>query len=282
MNPTPPTALERSLAPRGTAWYYATMHLDAGVRLNVLTLQAWWRAVSAIPREVSDDGVAAAKLAWWRAQLGQSVEGTAEHPLLRALQPALQRQALALPLLLRALDHVDASLRQSRWLDAGAVDAHLDAGPGSIARATALLSGTPAVPDPAWADAMGVALARVAMLRDLGRSLRLGIVPLPVNLLAAHDVKARTLLERERSAAVRALLGTVATQALQALDAARAVRPSAVGAVRPAVRIAAALERIARAQLRELQQAEDALLEQRITLPPLRLLWEAWRGQRSA
>lgn len=258
------------------------MHLDARARVDVLTLQAWWRAVSAIPREVSDDGVAAAKLAWWRTQLGLSLEGHAEHPLLRALQPALQRQAPVLPLLLRALDHVDEALRQSRWLDAAAVDAHLDAGPGSIARATALLAGTPAAPEPSWAGAMGVALARVAMLRDLGRTLRLGIVPLPVDMLAAHDVKARSLLDREPSAAVRALLGTAGAQALDALDAARAIRPRATGAVRPAVRTAAALERIARAQLGELRQADVALLEQRITLPPLRLLWDAWRGQRDA
>ena len=258
------------------------MHLDGGVRGDVLALQAWWRAVAAIPRDVSDEGVAAAKLAWWRSQLGLCMEGRAEHPLLRALHPALQRQPAVLALLLRALDHVDDTLRQSRWMDEAAVRAHLEAGPGSIARASALLAGAPHEPDPSWAGALGVATARVTMLRDLGRTLRLGVVPFPIDVLAAHEVKARALLDREASASVRALLLTGCAQAQEALDTAREARPRAVGALRPSVRMAAAFDRMARAHLRELRQAETALLEQRITLPPLRLLWEAWRGQRGA
>ena len=269
-----PSSAVPGLAPRGTAWYYATLPLPATQRDALLVLQAWWRAVRAIPYTVSDPGVAGAKLAWWQTQLADIEH--AEHPLLRALRPALDAAPQAGAHLRRALGMVDAELRSSRWIDWGAVHAHLDAGPGEIARAAARMTGCDARDVLDYAGALGVALARVGQLRDLGRDLRHGVIRLPVDMLATHRVSARALLAREDSAELRALLDAAVAQAGTALDAAAALRPP--GLERSA-RPAAAMTRIGHALLRELRAQPQSLLEQRIALPPLRLLWQSWRAR---
>ncbi len=269
-----PSPAELGYAPRGTAWYYATLSLPPAQRDAQRALQAWWRALRSIPLTVSDPGVAGAKLAWWQTQLGDPAR--AEHPLLRALQPALADAPQAVAHLRRSVQMVDAELRTSRWIDWGAMVAHLDSGPGEIARAGARLAGFDDDATLAWAGELGVALARVGQLRDLGRDLRHGVIRLPVDLLAAHGVSARALLAREDGDALRALLRDAAAQAGAALDAAAAKRPSPPArSLRPAV----AMSAIARTLLRELQAQPQALLEQRIALPPLRLLWHAWRAR---
>jgi Phytoene/squalene synthetase len=167
-------------APRGTAWYYATLHLPPQQRLPLLALQAWWRAVRSIPHTVSDAGVASAKLAWWEVQVGLCRDGRPEHPLLLALQPALHAAHVAPEPMLRALAQVGETLRQSRWLDWRGLQRHLEEGPGQIARVACHISGLATTHSHDldlgldYAGALGVALAQVGLVRDVGRDVRRG------------------------------------------------------------------------------------------------------------
>ena len=264
------------LAPRGTAWYYATLHQPIARRRNLLLLQAWWHAVRSIPYTVSEPSVAAAKLAWWEAQVRLCQGGRPDHPLLLQLQPALHEAGVAPSALLQALTNVWANMQQSRWLDWIALENHLDSGPGQVARVSCQLAGQGASEALAWAGALGVALAQVAMVRDVGRDARRGVVFFPIDELAAHGVKARQLLAREDTPEVRALLERAAIRARTALVNADALRPSNMGqAALPGI----ALSRMARALLREMERDHYALLDQRMSLTPTRMLWAAWRAK---
>lgn len=287
-----------ALPPRGTAWYYAAAHLAPARRGDVLALQAWWRAVREVPHTVSDPGVAATKLAWWAAQVRAlgAVPGSADaaasspalppaaatqdagdarpdHPLLQRLQPALDRAGVDPALLLRAVDAAAAPLQQTRWLDWAGIDAQLAAGHGSVARAAALLAGAPGAQE--QIAALGVALARVALLRDLGRDLRRGMVTLPVEALQTHGVRAQQLLARERAPALDALLADAGRRAGAMLDAVELPADTP----RDVARCARALRRMARAQLRALAEAQEAVLDARVAPTPLRLLLESWLAQ---
>lgn len=273
----PPTkSLLEGQAPRGTAWYYATLHAPPTQRRNLLTLQAWWRAVRSIPFSVSEPQVAAAKLAWWEAQLRLCSDGRPDHPLLQALQPELRSAALPINLLLGALAQVGDTMQQSRWLDWRGVEAHLAAGPGRIARASSMLAGHDSADALDYAGSLGVALAEVAMVRDIGRDVRRGMIHLPIDELAAHGVKARQLLDCEDSPEVRALLRHAASKARADLMAADARRPPDMGrAARPGI----ALTHMALALLREMERTDYALLGQRISLVPTRMVWASWRAK---
>ncbi len=264
------------LAPRGTAWYYATLHQPIARRRNLLLLQAWWCAVRRIPYTVSEPSVAAAKLAWWEAQVRLCQDKRPDHPLLLQLQPTLHEAGVAPNALLLALTNVSANLQQNRWLDWIAIENHLDSGPGQVARVCCQLAGQSAPSALAWSGALGVALAQVAMVRDVGRDARRGVVFIPVDELAAHGVKARQLLAGEDSREVRALLEHAAMRARTALVKADALRPPNMGqAALPGI----ALSRMARALLREMERDRYALLDQRMSLPPVRMLWAAWRAK---
>ncbi len=266
--------LQPDFAPRGTAWYYATLHLPPDTRRELMLLQAWWRAVRAIPGSVSDPIVGAAKLGWWQSQLHALEDDRAEHPLLRELQPALRQAPGAVALLRQALDTVQPTAPQPRenWQ---ALHAELLRGSGSVARVAMRLAGGRDAPAQEYAAEMAAALDAVALLRDVGRDAREQVVRLPRALLRSHGLSEHDLLELRDTPQLRAALRQAGQLARAQLLQAQALRPRGP---RRAGRLPAALGNMGQALLRELEQADYALLEQRISLPPLRLLWASWRA----
>ncbi len=267
--------LQPDFAPRGTPWYYATLHLGGARRRQLLLLQAWWRAVRVIPASVSDPIVGAAKLGWWRAQLQQIEQGRPDHPLLRELHPALREAPGAAALLEQALDTVQPATPAAR-ADWDALHADLLRGSGSVARVAMLLAGSRDAAAQAYFAELAAALDLLVLVRDVGRDAREQVVRLPRSLLRAHGLGEHDFTQLHDTPQLRAALRDAGGQARQRLQAARALRPRGMGR---AGRVPGALGRMGAALLRELEQADYALLEQRISLPPLRLLWEAWRAK---
>ncbi len=272
MPPTDP--LQQDLAPRGSAWFYATLPLRPAPRRRLLLLQSWWRAVRTIPGSVSDPIVAAAKLGWWQAQLQAVDEAAAEHPLLRELQPALREAPGASQLLRQALDTVQPAAPASRD-DWDALHAELLRGSGSVARVAMRLAGCLEQTGQHYAAELAAALELVMLLRDVGRDAREDVVRLPRSLLRAHGLDEHDLTALRDTPALRAALREAAGHARQRLRAADALRPQGMGR---AGRVPGALGRMGHALLDEIEGADYALMQQRISLPPLRLLWAAWRA----
>lgn len=266
--------LQADFAPRGTAWYYATLHLPTRPRRDLLLLQAWWRAVRVIPASVSDPIVGAAKLGWWQTQLHSLEDGTPEHPLLRELQPALSDAAGAAALLRQALDTVQPTAPQPRenWQ---ALHDQLLRGSGSVARVAMRLAGCRDAQALEYVAELAAALDLVVLLRDVGRDAREQVVHLPRALLRGHGLSEHDVLELRDTPALRAALREAGAHARQQLLHAQSLRPRGM---RRAGRVPGALGHMGRALLLELEQADYALLEQRISLPPLRLLWASWRA----
>ncbi len=266
--------LQAELAPRGSAWFYATLHLRAPRRRHLLLLQAWWRAVQAIPGTVSDPLVAAAKLGWWQTQLLRLDEQAVEHPLLRELQPALRDLPGAGALLRAALDSVPTTAPPLRedW-----EQLHADAlrGSGNLARLALRLAGCEQPRALEHAAELGAALDLLRLLRDVGRDARRQQVRLPRCLLRAHAIEEQQLLDLHDTPQLRAALRDTGQQVRQRLRAADALRPRGMAR---AGRMSASLSRMGHALLDEFEAADYPLLQQRIGLPPLRLLWAAWRS----
>ena len=268
--------LQQDLAPRGSAWFYATLHLRPVPRRRLLLLQSWWRAVRTIPGSVSDPIVATAKLGWWQAQLHavDDAGAGADHPLLRELQPALREAPGASELLRQALDTVQPGAPASRD-DWDALHAELLRGSGSVARVAMRLAGCREQPGQHYAAELAAALELVMLLRDVGRDAREDVVRLPRSLLRAHGLDEHDLTALHDTPALRAALLEAAQHARRRLRAADALRPPGMGR---AGRVPGALGRMGHALLDEIEAADYALLQQRISLPPLRLLWASWRA----
>ena len=268
----PPTArLPRPpLPPVGSSSYYALQRCPPQQRAALALLLAFHVQVRSIADSVSDLGVAHAKLAWWASQLDAMGSGQAEHPVLRALAPALSASALPLDALLGVIDSVRMDLEQNRWLDRAALLHYCARCSGQTLRNSAVLLG---LNDPAAGDAaqdLGVALRLVSIIRHLGRDVAKGRIYLPLDALERHGVTATRLQQREIDANIRALLQEQSAQASALLDSAdAALVPFAARQTAP-LRAQGAM---ARALLREIELADDAVLQQRISLTPLRKLW---------
>ncbi|RYY89870.1 MAG: squalene synthase HpnD, partial [Comamonadaceae bacterium] len=99
---------------------------------------------------------------------------------------------------------------------------------------------------------------------------------LPVNELQQFDVKAHELLNRVYSERFVALMKFQAERAHAAYDEALALLPAAdLRAQKPGLMMGS----IYRALLREIERDNFQVLNQRVSLTPLRKFWLAWRVQ---
>jgi phytoene synthase len=103
-----------------------------------------------------------------------------------------------------------------------------------------------------------------------------GRIYLPVNELQQFDVKAHEILGRVYSDRFVALMRFQAERAHRAYDEALALLPAADRrSQKPGLMMAS----IYRTLLREIERDSFQVLNQRVSLTPLRKLWLAWRVQ---
>ena len=84
---TPEQYVQDKAAASGSSFYYAFLFLPPPRRAAITAFYAFCREVDDVVDEVSDPGVAAAKLAWWQGEVAASWAGQPSHPVMRALLP---------------------------------------------------------------------------------------------------------------------------------------------------------------------------------------------------
>ena len=67
--------------------------------------------------EISDPGVAATKLAWWRKEVAASFAGQPSHPAMKALMPHAAAHRIEAAHLNAVIEGCQMDLEQSRYLD---------------------------------------------------------------------------------------------------------------------------------------------------------------------
>ena len=89
---SPDAYCQQKAAASGSSFYYSFMFLPPPRRRAITALYAFCREVDDVVDEASDPQLAATKLAWWRTEVGRLFEGTPQHPVTRALAPAVSRK----------------------------------------------------------------------------------------------------------------------------------------------------------------------------------------------
>src|SRR6187402_2697834 len=84
---TPEQYVQDKAAASGSSFYYAFLFLPPPRRAAITAFYAFCREVDDVVDEVSDRGVAAAKLDWWQWEVTQAFAGHPSHPVMRALMP---------------------------------------------------------------------------------------------------------------------------------------------------------------------------------------------------
>jgi phytoene synthase len=281
---TPEAYVQEKAAASGSSFYYAFLFLPKPKRAAITAFYAFCREVDDAVDETSDGSVATTKLAWWSKEVSEAFAGEPHHPVMHALLPALA--ALGLSGIVRGehlqqvIEGCRMDLSQTRYLDQANLDQYCHLVAGVVGEVAALIFGqqdqSPNSPTTAYAHTLGQALQLTNILRDVGEDARKGRIYLPVAELQKFDVKAHEVLNAIHSDRFVALMQDQAAKAHQLYDAALALLPAVD---RRAQKSGLMMAAIYRDLLREVERSNFQILNQRISLTPLRKFWLAWKVQ---
>jgi len=274
MNPA--QYVQEKAAASGSSFYYAFLFLPPQRRAAITAFYAFCREIDDVVDEVSDPGVAATKLAWWRGEVAKSFAGQPTHPAMQALMPSAAEYGITQAHLLAVIDGCQMDLDQTRYLDYAGLQRYCHLVAGVVGEVAARIFGQTEDATTAYAHKLGQALQLTNIIRDVGEDALRGRIYLPVSELQQFDVKAHEVLKRQYSERFTALMQFQAARAHRLYDEALAMLPDADRrAQKPGLMMAS----IYRTLLREIEHDNFQVLHQRIKLTPLRKLWLAWKMQ---
>ncbi len=258
----------------GSSFYYSFLFLPQERRRAITALYAFCREVDDTVDEATDPSVARIKLAWWRTEVASMYKGSPTHPVTKALQPHIAPYKLEEQHLQAIIDGMEMDLDQSRYLDYPGLQKYCWRAAGVVGILSASIFGYANPQTLAYAEKLGLAFQLTNIIRDVGDDARKGRIYLPVNELQQFGVTAADLLNFRHSEKFEALMRFQTERAQRTYDEAFALLPKEDRrAQRPGLMMAA----IYRTLLDEIERDGFHVLNQRISLTPLRKLWLAWK-----
>jgi len=273
---TPEQYVQQKAAASGSSFYYAFLFLPRPRRAAITAFYAFCREVDDVVDEVSDPGVAHTKLAWWRTEVARAFAGQPTHPVMQALMPHVPVYGIEAAHLNAVIEGCEMDLEQTRYLDFPGLKRYCHLVASVVGEVAARIFGQTDDATTRYAHTLGLAFQLTNIIRDVGEDAMRGRIYLPVNELQQFDVKAHEILNRVHSERFVALMRFQAQRAHGFYDEALALLPAADRrAQKPGLMMAS----IYRTLLREIERDDFQVLQQRVSLTPLRKLWLAWKVQ---
>jgi 15-cis-phytoene synthase len=273
---TPQQYVQQKAAASGSSFYYAFLFLPPPRRAAITAFYAFCREVDDVVDEVTDPGVARTKLAWWQTEVARSFAGEPSHPVMKALMPCVPEFGIEEVQLQSVIRGCEMDLEQTRYLDFPGLQRYCHLVAGVVGEVSARIFGQTQAATTDYAHKLGLAFQLTNIIRDVGEDAMRGRIYLPVSELQQFDVKAHEVLQRKHSDRFVALMRYQAQRAHALYDEALAVLPPQDRrAQKPGLMMAS----IYRTLLREIEAEDFRVLNQRISLTPLRKLWLAWKMQ---
>ena len=270
---SPDDYCQQKAAQSGSSFYYSFLFLPSERRRAITALYAFCREVDDTVDDCTDVAVARTKLHWWRQEVGAMLAGSPTHPVTKALQPHLAPYHLDGAHLQAIIDGMEMDLDQTRYLDFIELQRYCWHVAGVVGILSASIFGTTTPQTLQYAEKLGLAFQLTNIIRDVGEDARKGRIYLPVSELQQFGVTAADILQARHSEKFERLMQFQAQRAQQLYDEAFALLPKADRrAQRPGLIMAA----IYRALLDEIERDGFHVLQQRISLTPIRKFWLAW------
>jgi phytoene synthase len=270
---SPDEYCQQKAAKSGSSFYYSFLFLEPERRRAITALYAFCREVDDTVDECTDVTIARTKLSWWRKEIATMFEGKPSHPVALALQPHLTKFSLDRAHLLAIVDGMEMDLDQTRYLDFPGLQKYCWHVASVVGILSANIFGVTNPKTLEYAEKLGLAFQLTNIIRDVGEDARKGRIYLPVNELQQYGVKAADILNGAHSDNFEKLM-RFQTERAESLyqDAMAALPKEDRRAQRPGLIMSA----IYHALLREIEHDGFHVLNQRISLTPIRKLWLAW------
>jgi phytoene synthase len=261
-------------AASGSSFYYAFRFLPTDRRQAITAFYAFCREVDDVVDECNDPALARTKLDWWRQELDRLYAGAPQHPVSRALQPAVAAFGLPREQFEEIIDGMAMDLGPARYADFKALRLYCHRVAGVVGELSAQIFGYTDRATLKYAATLGLAFQLTNIIRDVGEDARRGRLYLPQDELSRFGVAEADILRGQAGEAFRQLMEFQFQRAQHTYAQALALLPAADRkAQRPGLVMAA----IYRTLLEEIRRDGFPVLTSRTALPPLRKLWIAWR-----
>ena len=273
---TPEQYAQEKAAASGSSFYYAFLFLPKERRAAITAFYAFCREVDDVVDEVSDPGVAQAKLAWWQDEVAKAFAGQSSHPVMQALMPHVPAHGLRQDQLQAVIEGCQMDLEQARYADFRSLQRYCHLVAGVVGEVAAQIFGQQDAHTTQYAHKLGLAFQLTNIIRDVGEDAMRGRIYLPVSELQQFEVTANEISNRTYSDRFTALMRFQAERAHLFYDQALALLPDVDRrAQKPGLMMAS----IYRTLLREIEADGFQVLHQRTSLTPLRKFWLAWKMQ---
>ena len=271
---TPDQYCQNKTAQSGSSFYYSFKFLTPQRRRAITALYAFCREVDDVVDECTDENVARTTLAWWRNEVAAIYGGTPQHPVAQALVPLVKQFNLPQEHLLEIIDGMEMDLNQQQYADFKSLQLYCYRVASVVGLLAAEIFGYSDRNTLKYAHDLGIALQLTNIIRDVGEDARRGRIYLPQDELAQFGVTSSDILNARETDAFLKLMQFQIERAQRYYDQALAQLPAAD---RKAQRSGLMMAAIYRATLQEVAHSGCHVLRERVSLPPLRKLWLAFK-----
>jgi phytoene synthase len=271
---TPDQYCQDKAAQSGSSFYYSFLFLPAPRRRAITALYAFCREVDDVVDECSDPVLVRTKLAWWRDEMGRLFRGQPEHPVSRALAPVIHEFSLREDQFLGIIDGMAMDLDYNRYPDFETLKVYCHRVAGIVGLMAAEIFGRSRPETLDYARELGLAFQLTNIIRDVGEDARRNRIYFPLEELTRFGITTEQILRFEESESFSALMAFQIERAKQHYERAMSFLPAEERRSQSPGLVMAA---IYRALLSEVERQPGKVLNQRISLTPVRKLWLAWK-----
>jgi 15-cis-phytoene synthase len=263
-------------APPGSMRYFSLLYAPEGKRAALQALYVIDAEIRQSAQNANHD-VAHTRLQWWRGEVDRLVNGSPQHPAMRALKDLAGAGLGVFAKLHEPLVAADMDLARLTYSNQQELRAYCSRGGGAITEliATQLVSPEPLdEPTRAAANRIGIGVRESEILRDLRQDACDGRIYLPLDELERNGVELDTLRGREVTPQLREALRSIRRAVNEDLQPPAPSQRN--DALRPLFVLAALHARL----LDRIAKRNYDVASERVELGPVEKPWVAWRAAR--
>ncbi len=213
----------------------ATLFAPRAARPDLFALYAFNVELARIGELVTEPGLGAIRLQWWREAIERAAGGEpAGHPVADAFGATIARRNLSRDRVAALIDARTFDVETKRMPDMASLDAYLDATAGALFALAGEILGARGEAPEAAARAAGRAYGLTGLMRALPVHAARGLVFLPADALRRHGTSQAEILAGRTSAGLESLLAELRASACEVLTEARTKTASLDPAARSA------------------------------------------------
>jgi len=200
----------------------AALFAPPETRADLLALYAFNAELARIADQVTEPGLGAIRLQWWREAIEHAANGeTAGHPVADAFGEVLARRALSRERIAGLIDARTFDVGETVMPDARTLDAYLFDTTGGLFALAAEIVGAEGEKRDLVAEAGGRAYGLVRVMRSVPVLAAKGRTYLAADALARHGTSPQAIFAGETSEGLKALLAEMREEARASLREAR-------------------------------------------------------------